>query len=70
MADLCDGGGANLRNSGVNFQELCVGFRPIRRQVLPHCLKSVSRMAIFFNGTFSNVKLDGKIRICAAAASD
>ena len=56
-------GGANLRNSGVNFQELCVGFRPIRREVLPHCLKSVSRIAIFFNGTFSNLKMNVKMLI-------
>ena len=46
------------------FRVMCVDF--IRGEVLQHCLKSASRIAVgnLFNDTFSNVKLDGNIRIC------
>ena len=43
-----------------------MGVHFVRGEVLPHYLKSVSRiaLALFFNDRFSNVKLDGNIRIC------
>jgi len=46
------------------FRVMCVDF--IRGEVLQHCLKSASRIAVgnLFNDTFSNVKLDRNIRIC------
>ena len=50
--------GENFVKLGVNFRGMGVHF--IRGEVLPHCLKSVSRIAVgnLFNDRFSNVKLN------------